>query len=1376
MALGLKVPMQVEALVVNHSGGVWAGTTMNGGSVSFENQAALPTGVHLHWALPDGLTKGRAQAGSDQLVFPSVPDLWLVIRYEGAPTASQRTWKAWVVNSRTLGVQELTDRWLHPPVAAGRPRLTAVGFVNADNELLDDETLQPLPEGSTQWRGSWAAYLPDGGKRFSFHDSLEDNPSGALSYQVVGWYSSLGEDPLHGAGSVAARQDFVEAAEWLVENLGHSTVSAVDHALETPVRAGADRGVRIREEDLAVMGGLGLPTSPGAGDPTGPVVRPGGTVTRPGGTVVRPGGTVLGGGVLGGIRRPTDGRVVSGGTRLPGGIAGRLGAIATGLGTGRPVGGTGVRVPEGTVRVVDVVPDLSGLILGSARAAAAAEGRVAAVKDAVVDEAVAAANRVFTTEGPLATTLAPHLGAAEAFAGGFEAWDWDIRRDFLRELNEVSSSYPDRIYCHGQVVDVEVGGFGGTYKVERMPTTGLNVTVGENLYDATTNMLGASDTPSWLLSALHAGRIAELGSLEDLPRVVQLLHQESFVSSDGGVLRTLNLPYEVAPRFGGVTSGATSPSVGSAVRPTASALKDAGVDGTFVAFLEDAARQPAVARKVDAIVERVASMSGADGASSSVLSAREREVFADWGHVGIKVSGSIAGVDRVLDVVLDGLHTVDPSIVDLSGRRVVNVPAPRFWRPKQPTLMIEGPGRSLRYGHDGRFEEDGKLVCRATSQRVRSLSTKLPGSVTGRAAGEDVLASRSSLTRRLPQTVRELLEEGALLDPACVPVAVDTVTNPSRKGTRSYNASESAAIHTGFQTETVYWWLSGTQDANVRAEILAHSGYEGVLPSRLAITPWRTPWDPVFLEFELELWHDARAVSEGWTLGEVAYEPKGALQLEKIATYKGRSYPSDAAAITLSSALQRLHDQLSESVGDASVLDALQGAMIGAANQDLVSCSLQGLDAAFRDAGSSLRAGAVAVKQLRVVDGFGRVLSVLPTGNLALPADEQVALPDGGTGFLLTPRIPARSRLMFRLRSAADDTVDAGQISATEVVSPVCGYLMVDHVEHALEVFDGDGHSLGQLRHANVRDTPRVVVWEAGPGQEPGWGAGPAAVVENAHLLGIIEGVLDASRYEMEQVAQGLLAADGESPLSALIRVVDTAQYTVDRIGESAEYLSTLVSRPVAVVRATAAIEVHEDDSLAPLPDGLEVRLGAIKQGDDGLLAYFVDDDYALLRPPHPVVRSQALLSGPTALASANHGRVAVVSDYVSVDATVTLDGGRQRALTLLVDPGAGVHAACGVLPRKRISLQRELVDEALQRMAPTFRVGPVLMDPSKAMLPVLGAERFTWEWTRREAPAGTPSNWSVGEVRPATEAAMVPQSPAKLQEGWLRLAVAAPE
>lgn len=70
-------------------------------SQPFQNQNLyLKSGIHLHWALPDALTKGIQVSnnnGQTQTAFPPVPNRWLVTRSRGETIETQ-----WVVESDYL--------------------------------------------------------------------------------------------------------------------------------------------------------------------------------------------------------------------------------------------------------------------------------------------------------------------------------------------------------------------------------------------------------------------------------------------------------------------------------------------------------------------------------------------------------------------------------------------------------------------------------------------------------------------------------------------------------------------------------------------------------------------------------------------------------------------------------------------------------------------------------------------------------------------------------------------------------------------------------------------------------------------------------------------------------------------------------------------------------------------------------------------------------------------------------------------------------------------------------------------------------------------------------------------------------------------------
>ena len=94
----LLVPVSVVAKIIKVN---TAAPSLSG--APFNTDLALEPGIHVHWALPDALTRAR-HTGDDatkkiapqQTLFPGVPDLWLVTRFN--PPVSgvvARTWKAW---------------------------------------------------------------------------------------------------------------------------------------------------------------------------------------------------------------------------------------------------------------------------------------------------------------------------------------------------------------------------------------------------------------------------------------------------------------------------------------------------------------------------------------------------------------------------------------------------------------------------------------------------------------------------------------------------------------------------------------------------------------------------------------------------------------------------------------------------------------------------------------------------------------------------------------------------------------------------------------------------------------------------------------------------------------------------------------------------------------------------------------------------------------------------------------------------------------------------------------------------------------------------------------------------------------------------------
>jgi hypothetical protein len=238
---------------------------------------------------------------------------------------------------------------------------------------------------------------------------------------------------------------------------------------------------------------------------------------------------------------------------------------------------------------------------------------------------------------------------------------------------------------------------------------------------------------------------------------------------------------------------------------------------------------------------------------------------------------------------------------------------------------------------------------------------------------------------------------------------------------------------------------------------------------------------------------------------------------------------------------------------------------------------------------------------------------------------------------------------LFRLVSATTPVGVLGtearvdQIEPALQVNPVSGFLMPDHLDESLEVFGIDGAPIGELLHEPVSGG---VMWEIAAGREGPADAGPHYGLAPAQKsLGDFASALVAA----DAAARGgAPLGDGtgrESALSALLRAIDTSLWTVDTFAAlGGEHVAGLVGRPVAVVRATLRLELRPpvDVDLSEPARAAEwaeaereaaryafpVRIGEVTRTDDGVLGFFVNDDYSRFRLVDKAIAATATEAG----------------------------------------------------------------------------------------------------------------------------------------------------
>lgn len=757
--------------------------------------------------------------------------------------------------------------------------------------------------------------------------------------------------------------------------------------------------------------------------------------------------------------------------------------------------------------------------------------------------------------------------------------------------------------------------------------------------------------------------------------------------------------------------------------------------------------------------------------------------------------------------------------------RDVAVPLPRAFVPADLALVVSGANRSPRHGLDGRYTPDGRLACRLASQVVTSLRGLLDG-------GQLPSGLTTVGSGAVPPEVDLLLREVALTDPYRWQEAVGWATAAyGFEGPAVANRLRAEAALRFARTPTGRT-ADREIDDSVRDPLRRASLLDGADVSPVGVTRWAQPWVPLWLDWELEIAVDDRL--DRWSLGPVDLErpaaaddgdgtlpPPITITIRRRTALAASSARAIAGQITAWLTAEHQRDLAGQGVISADDEQLLASLSAAAGGLDVLTTALAGvretllgldpLDAsrvriaadgtptskpALAGPALLLAGGRARLNRLRVVDAFGRFVDVPDAVLAATEVATALQHPAGAPALRLSPRYQRPACLAFRFVDprTADGTPEVearvDQQHAELEISPVAGWLLPDHVDEGLEVFDAAGTSLGQLIHDELTG---AVLWEGAPGR-PGPAGGPPDPGDDPGARHVTR--LAAGCVEADAMARALPQPPPESALSAFLRAVDTTLWTVDPLGSvGTGAVAGLVGRPIAVVRATLRLDVQDDLDALDFGTGdagaaaraaraqayadlavraVTVRLGELTRSDDGLIAYAVDDDYSALRLVAAEVRSDARASGRLAGQLGVLGRgsqdlpepAPITHPWLLGPTDVSARPGQTIRLTLLMTPGGRVHATSGLLPRKALALARDWFHDALVRLSPSFRFGPVLVDPAVVRLPLVTGLGDKQTWTRRD----TPLTWRDDPITAATQTAYLPEQPATLQEGWIRV------
>jgi hypothetical protein len=427
-----------------------------------------------------------------------------------------------------------------------------------------------------------------------------------------------------------------------------------------------------------------------------------------------------------------------------------------------------------------------------------------------------------------------------------------------------------------------------------------------------------------------------------------------------------------------------------------------------------------------------------------------------------------------------------------------------------------------------------------------------------------------------------------------------------------------------------------------------------------------------------------------------------------------------------------------------------------------------------------LRTGILQILQLRLVDNFGRVQTLIPKNVITT---EALTTPEDSNDITLPPRLVQPARINFRWLSAevgfipeskrfqvkgnssssngknVDPTIDEPEMNSHPATTVICGWVLPNNLDSSLMVYDAKGLALGSIN--------QYCQWMSAPGRFP------VSVwqISNPHLRKLID-------YIIKQ---------GEGFLGDFLTVVDNALDNIDPENAAQhQAIALLMGRPIAVVRAALDLELQglpaldqgwnifrqaveaetqkdDDNSPADIERDTQnftqvkfpIRIGEYRQLNDSLVGYFIEEGTGYKDDTFYALQGKI---------KPDAGKAVIVTEGEDINILQSIADPAQT-LTMLVDPRGSVHATSGILPTKSIHIPSEQFVDALRNIEITFLTAPILSDGSSINLPLPQESGYSWSWLAKENGIWDRVT-AIGSV--SDQATFTTQQ--QIHEGWLKL------
>ena len=432
-----------------------------------------------------------------------------------------------------------------------------------------------------------------------------------------------------------------------------------------------------------------------------------------------------------------------------------------------------------------------------------------------------------------------------------------------------------------------------------------------------------------------------------------------------------------------------------------------------------------------------------------------------------------------------------------------------------------------------------------------------------------------------------------------------------------------------------------------------------------------------------------------------------------------------------------------------------------------------------------LRSGFAGIQYLEIVDVFGQrmqlnTLNTNPDKTLqvisAFPLQPEQGDLANANKIFFPPRWLAPTRLWFRWLSAAFNTDISGvsgdfvEMNTHPATSPVCGWIIPNHLDVSLLFYDADGAAIGSfgIEHGAQKYRTQPANIAANPGDNL------AADLKN----------INPNLANFMQYVDGQGGTDGFL-VDLMLTIANASTFINPANFPQNAGLSVFIGRPLAITRAVVALETAGNvlplsqadvnttdafpaDVAADRFDYLSrqqyssgdvskvqfpLRLGDLTQTDDGMVGYLIETDSGY--------QNKTLYSPAAPTAGGNNVVQPPFNNLLlSLNATPV-------TVTMLVDPRAAVNATVGSLPVNSLQIPPDQYAQTMQSLAMTFFTHPLLAKQQGLTTPLPQETAYLWSWIQ---PSGNTINTIPQKANAVDDTVTYGYSPQTLLEGWLQL------